>query len=83
MVKIQELAKIVRQEADIIELLEVMSFNFQWLLRFCEKKDISIPDRARIYASLDKVRTLIDEIAPPRNKHPNTTPKESTEPEFE
>jgi len=59
-----EMEQLLRREELALELIDVLDFNFQWLLRFCERNRIEIPDRERLYQSLNKVRVLMREISP-------------------
>ena len=77
--RLEELQKLIHKEMVVIELLEVLDFNFQWLIRFCDKNDIEIPDRVRLYESLNKVRLLIDELAPTNLQQPKRTTEDATE----
>lgn len=60
--RLQELNRLVHQEKALVELLDVLNFNFNWLIQFCEKNDITVPDRERLYQSQERIKVLIDEI---------------------
>jgi len=68
MAMVAETQELIRREKLALELIDVLDFNFQWLLRFCERNNIEIPDRERLYLSLNKVRRLMGQLSP-ENSH--------------
>ena len=59
----QEMQELLKKERIAVDLIDMLDFNFQWLFRFCERNHIEIPDRERIYRSLNRVRELTGELA--------------------
>ena len=82
--KVEEMRTLIHKVEAVDELIEVVDFNFKWLLRFCERNNIEIPDRERVYESLNKIRVLIDRISPANIEQSSTEVerfKKSTEDE--
>ena len=59
---IEHIRELIRKERLTLEILDVLDFNFRWLLQFCQKNDIVIPDRARLQMSWNRLRKAIREL---------------------
>jgi hypothetical protein len=78
--RLEELTRLVHQEQAIAELLDVLKFNFEWLIRFCETNHIDIPDRERLFQSEQRIRVLLREIASDESYHQDESDAELPEP---
>ena len=72
--------QLILRERKVMELFDILNYNYQWLIRFCEKNGIDIPDRERVHRSWSRVRDVIDDLSPPENKQPKKSPDDRTEP---
>jgi hypothetical protein len=71
------------------ELYDQLCGSIVYLLKYCEKNNLVLPNREALLELVIKSDSYIDSIKekqmPPlslNSEHPNTTPKESTEPKF-
>lgn len=79
--KLQELKDALQVKRVNDELLEYLSSSLNWLLRYSHKYQIPLPEKDRIIEMLENIMN-VDKKLPPNFKHPNGTPKDSTEPIF-
>ena len=63
------------------ELLEYLSSSLRWLLHYSHKYQIPLLEKDKILETLENIMN-VDKKLPPDFKHPNGTPKESTEPKL-
>ena len=80
-----EIQETIRIKELNVELMETLTDNAIWVLKYCERNKIRPPNLNRLFETVNKSRTLLEKMyqsLPPNFKHPNGTPEESTEPNF-
>ena len=80
---IGEIQETIRIKELNVELMETLTGNAIWILKYCEKNNIRPPNLKRLLETVSKSRTLTERMYQyfsPQNKHPFTTPEDSTEP---
>ena len=66
-------------------LYDYLGSSIIYLLEYSKRNDIVLPHKERIEKMIDEAEYIIDQInsvTSPKNKHPPTTPEDSTEPKF-
>jgi hypothetical protein len=56
---VEEMRQLIQKENVMSEILEVMDCDFMWLLRFCERNNITIPDRDRLLRAKLRLKSLL------------------------
>ena len=85
---IQEIEEAIRIKELNMEFMEQNTFLSRWLLNYCAKNNIEAPNLDRLQELVQKGIQLVQKMykpyrfSSPKNKHPDKTPKDSTEPFF-
>ena len=67
------------------ELLEYLGAPLRWLCHYSKKYNISLPENDKIDLLIDRTLEITNKMPKPFSpnfKHPNGTPRDSTEPKF-
>ena len=80
----QELQEALKIKRINDQLLEFLASSLRWIIHYAKKNNMDIPDREKIIALIDRAMEVEDKLptSSPKNKHPSTTPKDSTEPKI-
>lgn len=61
-------------------LYDYLASSIIYLIDYSKKHDFILPHKDRQIKMIDESEKIMDEISPPNFKHPNGTPRDSTEP---
>jgi hypothetical protein len=78
-----EIQETIRIKELNVELMETLTDNAIWILKYCERNNIRPPNLKRLLETVSKSRVLTEKMFQsfsPNFKHPNGTPEDSTEP---
>jgi hypothetical protein len=59
----EKFKELIRKERLTIELFEILDSRMNWLIRFCQKNGIPMPDAERIGADESRIKALMTQIA--------------------
>jgi hypothetical protein len=60
---VEKTRELIRKERLTLDLFEILDARMNWLIRFCQKNGIPIPDNARIIEDEARISYLMDQIS--------------------
>ena len=76
---VEKARELIRKESLTLELLDILDARMNWLIRFCQRNGIEIPDTEGIVRDETRIKTLMGEISPAMQR-PYKSPDDATEP---
>jgi len=78
---LEEARELVHKEKLTLELFEILDARMVWLIRFCRKNGIEIPNQEALIRDEQRIKRLMGELSgeAPEVKHPRKSPDDESE----
>lgn len=76
---VEKANELIRKERLTPELFDILDARIVWLIHFCQRNAIDIPNKEMIVIDEARIKALMDEISPDAQR-PFKSPEDATEP---